>query len=66
MHYAIMHRTEAGHNTKMRHIAKSIEDAEDIVSDSNPWLNELHWVRSNDSSTYELSDGSAWIIFREA
>lgn len=66
MHYAFMHRSSSGENTVMKSIARSIEDAKEMVEDALPWLQIDNWVDAEDSSMFELSDGSAWIVYREA
>lgn len=63
--YAVMYRTSYGINHLMKEAYRTLEDGEAGVIDSFPWVSEEGWQRGNDSSTFNLSDGSSIIIFRE-
>lgn len=65
MHYAVMYRSPGGDNTKLKSIYRSIDDAEDGVLDTLPWLSEDAISRTSDGSTFYLNDGSCFVIFRE-
>jgi hypothetical protein len=49
----------------MKECYRTLDDGEDGVIDSFPWVSEDGWARGNDSSIFNLSDGSSIIIFRE-
>ena len=63
--YALMYRTSIGNNIMMKETYRTLADAESGVLDSFPWVREDGMQRGNDSSTFNLSDGSSIIIFRE-
>ncbi len=63
--YAVMYRTSYGVNHLMKESYRTLDDAESGVLDSFPWVKEDGIQRGNDSSTFNLSDGSSIIIFRE-
>lgn len=61
----MMYRTSYGMNHLMKECYRSLDEAEDGVIDSFPWVTEDEWQRGCDSSTFNLSDGSCFVIFRE-
>lgn len=63
--YAVMYRTPGGNNVMMKHTYRSLIDAELGVIDSIGWIAEEQWQRGEDSSVFNLSDGSCFVIFRE-
>jgi hypothetical protein len=65
MHYAVIFRTPGGINTLMKPIFRSIDDAEEGVVEACNWLSEDGWVRTEEGSIFELSDGSSFVIYRE-
>lgn len=60
-----MYRTPGGNNVMMKQLYRDLDSAESGVVGSFPWVAEDGWQRGNDSSTFNLSDGSSFIIFKE-
>lgn len=65
MTYAVMYRTPGGNNVLMKARYTSLTDAESSVVDSIGWIKEDEWQRGQDSSVFNLSDGSSFVIYRE-
>lgn len=63
--YRVMYRTPGGTNVMMKAGYTSLDDGESGVIDSFPWITEEGWQRGDDSSTFNLSDGSCIVIFKE-
>jgi hypothetical protein len=63
--YAVMYRTPGGNNVLMKETYRSLDDGEAGVLDSFPWVSEIGWVRGENSSTFNLSDGSSFTIYQE-
>lgn len=63
--YAVMYRTSGGNNVLMKETYRSIDDAESGMLESFPWVHEDGFQRKNDSSTFNFSDGSCFVIYRE-
>jgi len=63
--YAVMYRTPGGNNVVMKARYTSLDDAESSVVDWVKWITEDEWQRGQDSSTFNLSDGSCFVIYRE-
>lgn len=65
MHYAVMYRTVEGKEITFKELYRTLDDAEESLLDSQPWLAEGEWVRQAGSSWLELTDGSIFIIHPE-
>ncbi len=63
--YAVMYRTSYGSNFLMKELYRTLDDGESGVIDSFPWVSEDGWQRGNNSSTFNLTDGSSFIIYQE-
>lgn len=64
--YAVMYRTSIGNNHLMKEMYRSLDDGESGVIESFPWVSEDGWCRNGDSSLFNLSDGSCFVIYRES
>jgi hypothetical protein len=49
----------------MKELYRTLDDGESGVIDSFPWVSEDGWQRGNNSSTFNLTDGSSFIIYQE-
>lgn len=63
--YAVMYRTVNGVNVRFKELYRSLDIAEESLLDSQPWLSEGEWVRTENSSMLELTDGSCFVIYQE-
>ena len=63
--YAVMYRTVNGVNVKFKELYRTLDDAEEGVLESQQWLTESEWLRAENSSLLELTDGSCFVIFQE-
>lgn len=60
-----MYRTPGGNNVLMKARYASIDDAESSVVNSIGWIAEDEWQRGPDSSVFNLTDGSCFVIYKE-
>lgn len=63
MHYSVIYRSATGTNHLQKEMYRSLDDAEEGVLDSHPWLSEDQWQRGDHTSIFNLNDGSCFIIF---
>lgn len=63
--YAVIYRTPGGSNVVMKARYTTLDDAESSVVAYNGWIAEDGWQRGQDSSTFNLTDGSCFVIYRE-
>ncbi len=63
--YAVMYRTPGGSNVVMKARYKTLDDAESCVVECTRWISEDQWQRGQDSSIFNLSDGSCFVIYSE-
>lgn len=60
-----MYRTQSGKNVLMKAGYFDISDAESCVVDAVGWIAEDQWNRGQNSSTFNLTDGSCFVIYKE-
>jgi hypothetical protein len=65
MSYAVMFRTATGFNVLLKQMYRTIDEAEEDVVESHPWIAEDQWQRCPDASIFNFTDGSCFIIYRE-
>lgn len=67
-YFATMYRTPNGEITTMKARYTSIDDARDQLVDEYPWLADAEdaWVHENEGAHFSLTDGSQFLIYKEA